>query len=255
MERAYEALKRRIVSLKLQPGMRLDQARLERELGLGRTPIREALFRLTSEGLVDANHNQGFVVRPLTLDDAAALFETLLVFERFSARLATHRISAPELAALKVRYDAIQAAVEHQDYLRITLENSLFHREIAAATHNHFVHTFADTLQTQAQRLAYISFSRRLSRHGTLKEHFRRAQRDHRELLRCFSARDADGADRVITAHTLLFRSRIEAMLGSVPAEAFPLDTRPRVLRAAPRGGAGVADRRRFETARRPSGH
>ncbi|MGH7334161.1 MAG: GntR family transcriptional regulator [Candidatus Rokuibacteriota bacterium] len=219
-DEAYEVLKTRIISMGLQPSVRLDQARLERELGLGRTPIREALLRLSAENLVEVNHNHGFTVKPLTLKDASDLFEALLTMERFSARLAAQHITPAELRALETGYGRIQAAIEREDYLRITLANSLLHRQIAAASHNRFVQMFLETLHDQAQRLAYISFSRPLGRR-TLKENFQRAQHDHRQIIQCLSKRDAEGVDEIMTAHTLAFRSRIQAFLESQPAEEF----------------------------------
>lgn len=219
-DKAYEVLKTRIISMGLQPSVRLDQARLERELGLGRTPIREALLRLSAEDLVEVNHNHGFAVKPLTLKGASDLFEALLVMERFSARLAAQHITPAELRALETCYGRIQAAIEQEDYLRITFANSLLHRQIAAATHNRFVQMFLETLHDQAQRLAYISFSRRLGRR-TPKENFERAQHDHRRIIQCLSKRDGEGVDEIVTAHTLAFRSRIQAFLESQPAEEF----------------------------------
>jgi DNA-binding GntR family transcriptional regulator len=220
-DRAYEVLKRRIISIGLQPSARLDQARLERELGLGRTPIREALFRLSAEDLVEVQHNRGFAVKPLTLQGASDLFEALLVMERFSARLAAYHVTPANLSGLEACYRRIQSAVERQDYLGITLENSRFHRGIAAASHNQFVQMFLETLHDQAQRLAYISFSRPLGRR-TVKENFQRAQQDHRRIIEYLTERDADGVDEVVTAHTLAFRSRVQAFFESEPAEGFP---------------------------------
>jgi DNA-binding GntR family transcriptional regulator len=219
MERAYEAISARIISMQFEPGTRLDQAWLERELGLGRTPIREALFKLSAENLVEVSHNRGFTVKPLSLKEVSDLFEALLVAERFSGRLASHRMTRARLQALESRYRRIQAAVDRQDYLRITVENALFHREIAAASDNQFVRIFVESLQNQAQRLAYISFSRTLSREMTLKDHFSRAQWDHQQIIRCLADGDADGVEKVIFAHILLFRGRIQAFLESTIAE------------------------------------
>jgi DNA-binding GntR family transcriptional regulator len=221
-ERAYEVLKRRIISMGLSPSARLDQARLEQELGLGRTPIREALLRLAAEDLVELTHQRGFAVKPLTLQGASDLFEALLVMERFSARLAAQQATRADVTELETRYGRIQSAIERQDYLEITLENSRFHRSLAAASHNRFVEMFLETLHDQAQRLAYISFSRPLRRR-TVRENFRQAQQDHRRIIDCVVARDVEGVDGIVTSHTLAFRSRVQAFLESEPAEAFPL--------------------------------
>ena len=65
MERAYGEIKRRIITLGLAPGQRIDDHKLGREHALSRTPIREAVFRLAAEGLVEIRQNEGFFARSI----------------------------------------------------------------------------------------------------------------------------------------------------------------------------------------------
>ena len=75
MEQAYAELKRRIITLELKPGQRLDDYELSQELKFSRTPVREAIFLLGAEGWVDIRSKAGFIVRPLDLVDIAHFFE------------------------------------------------------------------------------------------------------------------------------------------------------------------------------------
>ena len=74
MEQAYAELKRRIITLELKPGQRLDDYELSQELKFSRTPVREAIFLLGAEGWVDIRSKAGFIVRPLDLVDIAHFF-------------------------------------------------------------------------------------------------------------------------------------------------------------------------------------
>lgn len=112
------ALRREILAGRLQPGIRLVEARLAEEWGVGRTPLREALLRLTGEGFIELQANRGFSVVPLTQREASELYPILGVLEAFAlrvtplpdaARMRTlHRINQ-DLAACD---DDVEGAVE-----------------------------------------------------------------------------------------------------------------------------------------------
>jgi DNA-binding GntR family transcriptional regulator len=81
-ETAYQKIKECIVTLKLAPGEQVDEERLAKILAIGRTPIREALFRLIAENLVEVLPGRGFFVREITVGSLKDLFETMLILER-----------------------------------------------------------------------------------------------------------------------------------------------------------------------------
>jgi len=91
MQQAYLEVKDRIVTLELRPGQRLDDIGLGVQLGLSRTPVREALHRLMSEGLVTISPGNGMAVRALDLLDVGQLFEAHVVVARAIARLCAVR--------------------------------------------------------------------------------------------------------------------------------------------------------------------
>jgi DNA-binding GntR family transcriptional regulator len=90
-QRAYERIKKKIVSLELSPGSVIDEAVLQAELDLGRTPIREALQRLSLEKLVVIVPRRGMFVADIGVMDLQRLFEVRVVLECMAARLAAQR--------------------------------------------------------------------------------------------------------------------------------------------------------------------
>ena len=223
MQEAYEAIKGRIVSLQFRPGERLDERRLEAEVGVGRTPIREALFALSAEGLLEILPNRGASVRPLMLPDIRDLFEVLTLIERFSARLAALRTTAAELRALRAAHAEIGRAIRARDHLGITYANSRFHRLIFAASGNGYLGQMYDLLHPQSQRLAYLCFSTEVRTRASLREHFARVRAAHEAILQHLARHDPDALEKTVVAHVQLFRERVQGLLESGEAEAFVL--------------------------------
>ena len=92
-ETAYGKIKDLIVSIQIGPGEQIDEAQMADTLSIGRTPIREALFRLAAEKLVEVVRGRGFFVRDITLRDTRDLFEAMLVMERSAVALASQNVS------------------------------------------------------------------------------------------------------------------------------------------------------------------
>lgn len=100
-DQAYTVLKRRILAGDLPPGMRIDQDAEARRLTLSRMPIREALRRLESEGLVDVLRHRGALVRPLSADDLEDVYVLRVALEGIAGRLGAERIGDEDLSAMR----------------------------------------------------------------------------------------------------------------------------------------------------------
>ena len=98
---AYDRIRTLILSGDVAPGTRLGQVDLAERLGVSRTPVREALRRLTGEGLVDFEDQRGFRVAALALDDVVRRLEVRLLLEPGAARMAAERATDEDLAALE----------------------------------------------------------------------------------------------------------------------------------------------------------
>lgn len=216
-ELAYRKINEFIVSLQLSPGSQVDERSLETKLKIGRTPIREALFRLAAEGLVEVVPKRGFFIKQVTLEDVRALFEAMILLERNCAFLVAVRAGQPDINELERFQDLLQDAMDREDYLQVTLLNSCFHRVFYDSTENRFLASSLHHVQNQAQRLAYLSYSRRMAPND-LQSHFRRVTEDHRELIRLVRERNQKDLVAMITDHIRYFHSRVIRYL-SPPAE------------------------------------
>jgi len=161
-EIAYQKIKEYIVTLKLGPGKQIDEAEMAGKLSIGRTPIREALFRLNAENLVEVLQGRGFYVPEITMSNLRDLFETMLILERSAVALAARRIQPDRIDNLRRLNSELRQAWHEENFLRVTLLNSQFHRTIYKAAENTFLISYLDNLQNQSQRLAYMCFSKDL---------------------------------------------------------------------------------------------
>jgi DNA-binding GntR family transcriptional regulator len=215
-EVAYQRIKDMIITVRLRPGDQIDEARLADELSIGRTPIRESLFRLAAEGLIQVRPGRGFLVREVTLSDLKDLFETLLILERSAAALAARRIRPEQIGTLRKINADFEKVWRKKDFLGVTLQNSRFHRALYDATDNRFLKSYLDSLQNQSQRLAYLCFSRQDAAMD-LESHGVHSIKDHERLIAGLERRDEGEAVRIVTEHIKLFQRRIHQF--AVPSE------------------------------------
>jgi DNA-binding GntR family transcriptional regulator len=107
----YDAMWRRIVNLEFSPGTRLSDDTLARQFGVSRTPVREALYRLSQVGLVEVNARRGFFVTQLDRQSIVELFDLRTALETFNARLAAPHIRPEELGPHLAELDEEQSRV------------------------------------------------------------------------------------------------------------------------------------------------
>ena len=207
-EVAYQQIKDMIVNVKLRPGEQVDEGALAGSLSIGRTPIREALFRLAAEELLQVRHGRGFFVRDVTLSDLKDLFEALLILERSAAALAARRINKEQIRALERINEDFRKAWQKNDFMQVTLQNSRFHRGIYDAAGNTFLNSYLNSLQNQSQRLAYLCYSKPAAAID-MESHAEHSIRDHARLIECFAAGDEAGAVQAATEHIRLFQNRV----------------------------------------------
>src|SRR5437870_10914880 len=122
---ATELIREAIIDGRVEPGRRLKEEELARELGISRTPVREALLILQAEGLVVGTPNRGAIVRAHDSDDLRDLYDLRALLEGHGARLAAARISDEEVERLRESCDRFDALSDH-DVPELTRENLLF---------------------------------------------------------------------------------------------------------------------------------
>ena len=130
---AAEVIRQAIIDGRAEPGQRLKEEELAQQLGISRTPIREALLMLQAEGLVETAPNRGATVRSYELSDLEDMYELRALLEGHAARRAATRIGAEELEQLRASCERFEQLVGGADVPALVSENAVFHDMILAA--------------------------------------------------------------------------------------------------------------------------
>jgi DNA-binding GntR family transcriptional regulator len=190
-DRVERALRARILHGDVAPGDRLNEVEIAGELGVSRGPIREALQRLASDGLVELQAHRGAFVRRLGPEEVRDLFEVRLALETTVARLAAGRATDAQLADLDALARAGSDPVGHAD-VRFQGARDL-HARLAEATGNAALIAHL-TLVNQELRLLR-------TRSGEVPARAEHAVAEHAEIVAAVRAGDADGAAAAMEAH------------------------------------------------------
>ena len=201
----YEALRELIGRMDIytstQP-IRLDERALGEQLGVSRTPVREAISRLEQEGIVENIARRGaFVVRK-NKDEILDIVDVWAALESMAARLATSRASDEEIAQLRKNfstYDGDEARAHIDEYSDTNIE---FHQTIIRLSHSELITQMADQL----------FFHMRAIRASTIKDRDRVAQSvmDHSRIIEAIEERDAYHAEQLVRDHALELAKHIE---------------------------------------------
>ena len=203
--RAYEAIKRRIISLKYRPGAYLNAAQVSAELGLGRTPVNQALSRLMHEGMVEIIPRKGAIVRSVSLEEVMAVIDARIVNEVHCVRLAVERASGAEVDALEAIVARADALTSSRDIEALMLLDREFHILLSRASRNPALAEILLSLHERSLRFWFISLSD--------QEHLASVQSEHRAIVERLRARDTEGAAAVMRAHIESFRATIAKSL------------------------------------------
>jgi DNA-binding GntR family transcriptional regulator len=202
---AYERIKQKIVSLELAPGSVIDEAGLQAELGLGRTPIREALQRLALEKLVVIVPRRGMFVADIGVMDLQRLFEARLALESLAARLAAQRGTAAhweQMQAVLARVPDDTIPSENQTIISI---DQTCHELIYEAIDNEFLRDTLITMYALSLRLWYFALSKLGDMRGAVLE--------HADILAALSAGDGEEAGYLMEQHIRIFQEEIQAVM------------------------------------------
>jgi DNA-binding GntR family transcriptional regulator len=190
---AAQTLREAILNGRLAAGARLRQTDLADQLGISRTPIREALGRLKTEGLVELLPGGGVQVKVLDLDEAVEMYDLREVLDGLAARLAAGRADAATLARLDKALTRQGECVERQSPAQWFPAHVAFHDEILKAAGNRHLARLSAVV-----RLSIRHFHPLLLRTEHRLEH---AYREHRAIYDAIRTHDSDGAERLARAH------------------------------------------------------
>jgi DNA-binding GntR family transcriptional regulator len=203
-ERAYHLIKEKIITLELGPSSVIDEHSLMKELGLGRTPIREALQRLDAEGLVHIVPRRGMFVADISITDLQKIFEVRIVLAGFCARVAAQRVTANQIAQMEAVLQDLEQ-VQSGDYKTLMEIDRRFQRLMYKTAGNDILAESLDRLYDLSLRLWYLV----LHQLGDVRD----AIEQHWQVLEALKAKDGARAEALIKEHILQFQQRIKAVL------------------------------------------
>ena len=170
-DRAYAALEEMIVTLQLAPGTAISETDLSAHLGIGRTPIREALQRLAREKLVSIFPRRGIFVSPIDVASQLRLLETRRELERLISRSAARRATDEERGAFRELARAFEAAAVKNDDITFMRTDREFNQLCSAAAHNEFAAGAMSLMHSLSRRFWYIHYKKAADMPLTAKLH------------------------------------------------------------------------------------
>ena len=205
---AYDAIRDRILTGAIGPGMRLRETALGAELGLSRTPVREAMRRLEQDGLVEHVPHRGAIVRSLNAQQITELYLIREVLEGTAARLAAQHASTAEIAALRELLDTQPAGDAPDAAAEASRRNAVFHRAIRDAAHNRFLLSAMDGVEGSLALLGPTT----LGMPGRIPA----ARAEHAAILDAIEGRAPDAAEGAARAHIAqAHRARLRLLYGA----------------------------------------
>lgn len=213
----YEILRDEILDLRLAPGSPIDEVQLAERFGMSRTPIREALVRLTGEGLVESLPNRSAMVANIDVLNLHTFFDAITLMYRVTARLAAQYHQPEDLLVIRDLQAEYVAAVARRDALAMVAINRDLHAAIAEAGRNPYFTALTLRLLDEGRRLLrlyYQSFGDRLPR-----EH----ADEHEAIIAAIAARNVDLCDRLARAHADQIVTQIQHLFARDQRQDIPL--------------------------------
>jgi DNA-binding GntR family transcriptional regulator len=194
-QQAVDLLRRRIDSHILMPGQRLDEVAIAAELGISRTPLREALKILSTEGLVDLRPRRGCYVTELTLQDLEEIFPIMAMLEGRVAYEVACRASAADLRRLEAIHEKLEHHARRADVDRYYETNYQFHSALQEMAGSRWLQSIVTDLRKML----------RLSRHRSLQQAGRlgASLAEHRALMAALTEHDGEKARQVMNGHLM----------------------------------------------------
>lgn len=188
-----DRLREQIYQHELTPGDAIDEMALCERYGISRTPLREALKVLSSEGLIELIPRRGSFVRSMEIDELNELFPVMAVLEGLCAREAVENCTAEELKELEVMHDQLEEFVKQGDIDGYYEQNFIFHQTVQDLSGNKWLQRIIGDLR----KVLRLARHMQLTIPGRLQE----SLEEHRQIMQAFSKNDPDLADQNMQNH------------------------------------------------------
>lgn len=194
-----------IIEGELGPGTRIHEGQLGSALGVSRTPLREALKFLASEGLIDLVPGRGAVVRQLTPQDVRDMLDVLAALETLAGRLACRNASADSIAGVRRIHERMMELYAERQRLEYYKLNQAIHTAIAALSGNGFLVSSHDAIQSRLKRIRFIG--------NEAPDNWAGAVQEHVEMIEALERRDEEALAEVLSRHLEQTWVRVQAVI------------------------------------------
>ena len=202
-EIAYQRLRDAILFGRLKPGEKVVQEMVAEMLHIGRTPLREALRQLETEGYLEVVPNKGAVVKKLSVQEVEECYEVLALLEGYAVKRATRLLDSSAFEEFRAIEKRMMIAAKARDYDKSLEENALFHRYFHEVVQNSLLSKQIENLRRQTYR--YRAFAVSVS--DNVKENLA----EHRRILDAVAGGNAEKACKAMQQHVLNAGSRLKA--------------------------------------------
>lgn len=204
---AYSSLRNAIIRCELAPGEKLVIDRLSAEMGLSQIPVRSAIQRLQSEGLVVINPHASAVVTPLPPEKIEEVFSLLESLERSAFRSAAQKRTDEDLRSLAELVAQMDVVITEPNPENWLILNSTFHRRIAAITSMPLLIDFTNRTLDEWERISHHYFA------NVTSARLPKAQREHHKIITLLRNRDGDALDELASMHNRAANQSYQALL------------------------------------------
>jgi len=205
----YNKLSEDIVYCRLKPGQRLIEDDLTSLLNVSRTPLREALGQLRSEGFVEYLPNKGVRVASLSVKEVFEIYSVRAVLEGYAAKLAAENANPENLKKLKNIHKQMEEDGQKRDLPGLLKDNRDFHGFIVEMSVNQTLYNTIDQLQRRVYRYGLLSIS--------IPQHITFYIDIHKNIVKAISDRDSRNAGKIMEEHLLKARDNLIDFLEKYP--------------------------------------
>lgn len=200
-QKAYEEIKRRIITMDYRPGEYLNEARISKALRMGRTPVHQALHRLQLEEMIDIIPRKGLIVRPISLDEIVNVTNARAVNEALCVSLAARWADNRDIENLRGILDRAQEMIPTRDIEALMNLDHEFHCEISRISRNPVLANILRSLHERSLRFWFLSLStvRRLED----------VHAEHEAIYSAIAGRDEARAAEAARVHIEQFQKHI----------------------------------------------
>ncbi len=208
-ERAYVDLREEIIGVRLPPGTLLREEELMQRLGVGRTPVREAVQRLQRDGFVTVIPRRGTLVSEISITDLAAIYEVRKKLESWASRLAAERVTEAEREEARSLLGELKGLKAGGEYERLLAVDRRIHRFIYGATRNAFLAETLDQYHNLSMRILHVA----MQRYPPLTPRLDDVVHEQSAVLDAVLASDGESAERLAIAHIETFERAIREVI------------------------------------------